>query len=175
MVAMNSRKSWRLKAAALRERIRGLEVRIVGNGPCGAALGRQARDLKLSGTVTWLGDVSRSRLAAEYAGCDIFCLPSVQEGFGIVLLEAMAAGKPVVGARAGAIPEVIPHGMLAEPDSSEALAVAIESLYQSPGTRVALGRAGAQWVEQFDAPLVARRFLEAATGAVKAPATYKPA
>ena len=48
-------------AAALRERIRGLEVRIVGNGPCGAALGRQARDLKLSGTVTWLGDFFRCR------------------------------------------------------------------------------------------------------------------
>ena len=58
-------------------------------------------DLNLDRTVTWLGDVSRSQLAAEYNRCHVFCLPSVQEGFGIVLLEAMAAGKPIVAARAG--------------------------------------------------------------------------
>ena len=51
--------------------------------------------------------------------------------------------------------------MLVEPDSPEALAAAIEALYRSPETRAALGSAGAQWVEQFDAPRVARRFLEA--------------
>jgi glycosyltransferase involved in cell wall biosynthesis len=51
--------------------------------------------------------------------------------------------------------------MLAEPDRPEALAAAIEALYGSPEIRAALGAAGAQWVEQFDAPRVARRFLEA--------------
>jgi glycosyltransferase involved in cell wall biosynthesis len=51
--------------------------------------------------------------------------------------------------------------VLVEPDSPEALAAAIEAVYRSPETRAALGSAGAQWVEQFDAPLVARRFMEA--------------
>ena len=96
----------------------------------------------------------RAQLAEEYNRADAFCLPSVQEGFGIVLLEAMAAGKPIVASRAAAIPEVAPHSVLVEPDNAEALATGIERLFVSPP-------APSDWVEQFDAPLVARRFLEA--------------
>lgn len=151
-------------AATLRQSIPHLEVRIVGNGPCAPQLHRLSRDLHLDGTVVWLGDVTRAELAAEYNRCGVFCLPSVQEGFGIVLLEAMAASKPVVASRAAAIPEVVPHGVLVAPDSPEALADAIQTLHRSPETGAALGRAGALWVEQFDAPRVARLFLEASTG-----------
>ena len=148
-------------AAALRSRIPNLEIRIVGAGPCGPRLRQLAEELRLAGTVSWLADISRARLAAEYKRCDVFCLPSVQEGFGIVLLEAMAAGKPIVAARAAAIPEVAPHGVLVEPENAEALAAGIEEMYRSPGQRAAQSRAGAQWVEQFDAPRVARLFLDA--------------
>jgi glycosyltransferase involved in cell wall biosynthesis len=151
-------------AAMLRERIPGLEVRLVGAGPCGPRLRQLSSELKLEGTVTFLGDVSRSQLIAEYHRADLLCLPSVQEGFGIVLLEAMAAGKPIVAARAAAIPEVIPHGLLVEPESAEALAAGIEELYRSPERRAALARTGAAWVEQFDAPRVAQLFLNAVTG-----------
>ena len=151
-----------LRAAAIaRERIPELEVRIVGNGPCASNLRALARQLRLEKTVTWLGDISRSTLAEEYNRAAVFCLPSVQEGFGIVLLEAMAAGRPIIASRAAAIPEVAPHAFLVEPDSAEALAVAIESLYRSPEARIAQAAAGGQWVEQFDAPRVARLFLEA--------------
>ena len=85
-------------------------------------LHRLSDELRLDGTVTWLGDVSRAALVAEYNRASVFCLPSVQEGFGIVLLEAMAAGKPIVASHAAAIPEVVPHGMLVQPDNPEALA-----------------------------------------------------
>lgn len=149
-------------AALLRRRIPKLEVRIVGSGPCTAALQRLSRRLKLEDTVVWLGDVSRSALAAEYNRADIFCLPSVQEGFGIVLLEAMAAGKPIVAARAGAIPEVAPHGTLVEPESAEAIAAAIQELHDSPESREVMARKGSLWVEQFEAPRVAHLFLSAA-------------
>ena len=151
-------------AAALRGRIPNLEVRIVGHGPCAAPLRELARQLKLEGTVTWLGDVPRTTLAAEYNRAAVFCLPSVQEGFGIVLLEAMAASKPIVASLAAAIPEVAPHAALVEPDNPEALAAAIETLYRSPERRTAMAAEGTRRVEQFDAPLVARRFLEAAAG-----------
>jgi glycosyltransferase involved in cell wall biosynthesis len=152
-------------AARLRESVPNLEVRIVGNGPCARLLHRLARDLHLADTVVWLGDVTRAELAAEYNRCAVFCLPSIQEGFGIVLLEAMAAAKPVVASRAAAIPEVVPHGVLVEPGSPEALAAAILALHRSPENRAALGLTGALWVEQFDAPRVARLFLEASAGA----------
>ena len=138
-------------AAILRDRV---ELRVVGNGPCRDALHSLARSLKLD--VTWLGDVTRAELAAEYNRASVFCLPSVQEGFGIVLLEAMAAGKPIVAARAAALPEVAPQAQFFDPDNPEALAAALESNR---------GIHSATWVEQFDAPAVARRFLAAATGA----------
>ena len=107
------------------------------------------------------GDVSRSDLAAEYNRADVFCLPSVQEGFGIVLLEAMAAGKQTVAARAGAIPEVAPHAILVEPDNPEALAAGIEQLYRAPAPIDKL----TEWVEQFDAPRIARMFLATCSSA----------
>ena len=150
-------------AARAREKIRDLEVRIVGDGPCAPALHRLSRDLHLGNTVTWLGGVTRSALAEEYNRARVFCLPSVQEGFGIVLLEAMAAGRPIVASRAAAIPEVTPHALLVEPDNPEALAAGIEALYRSPEACRAQADAGAAWVQQFDAPRVARLFLEAAT------------
>ena len=148
-------------AAQLRSAIPNLEVRIVGNGPCAGAWRKQAARLKLENTVTWLGDISRIELAAEYNRAQVFCLPSVQEGFGIVLLEAMAAGKPIVAARAAAIPEVVPHGTLVDAESAAALAEGILNLYSSPETHVALAALGLKWVEQFDASAVARRFVDA--------------
>ena len=151
-------------AARLRERVPGLEVRIVGNGPCAAPLQILWRELGLQSTVVWLGDVSRTQLATEYNRCAVLCLPSVQEGFGIVLLEAMAAAKAVVAARAGATPEVVPHAVLVEPDDPEALAAGLESVCRSPERAAAMGREGAQRVQQFDADRVARRFLDAARG-----------
>ena len=152
-------------AAELRKAIPNLEVRIVGNGPCDAAWRAQAGRLKLESTVTWLGDITRADLAAEYHRANIFCLPSVQEGFGIVLLEAMAAGQPIVAARAAAIPEVAPHATLVEPESAPALAAGILDLYDSPAAQAAQAEKGLEWVEQFDAPLVARLFVEAVRGA----------
>ncbi len=156
-------------AALLRTSIPGCEVRIVGNGPCNEPWRRLARDLGLGSTVTWLGDVTRAELAAEYNRCHAFCMPSVQEGFGIVLLEAMAAGKPVVASRAAAIPEVAPYGRLVESGDAGALAAALLEEYRQPGDS-AQGRA---WVERFDAPVVARQFL-AAIGSAAAGARSSP-
>jgi glycosyltransferase involved in cell wall biosynthesis len=93
-------------------------LRVVGTGPEGESLRRLAAELGLADRVTFLGHIPFERLAAEYKSSDIFCLPSVQEGFGIVFLEAMAAGLPVVACRAAAIPEVVPDwecGLLVPP------------------------------------------------------------
>jgi glycosyltransferase involved in cell wall biosynthesis len=146
-------------ADRLRSRIPGLEVRIVGDGPEAPRLKTMCQKKNLQGIVTWLGSVSQAELAREYNRCHIFCLPSVQEAFGIVFLEAMASAKPIVAARAGAAPEVVKHGILAGPDDDTALANAIERLYVDPALRSTLAAEGLEFVQQFDAPLVAAAFL----------------
>ena len=68
----------------------------------------------------------------------------------------MAAGKAIVAARAAAIPEVAPHATLVEPESADAIAEGILDLFGSPERRSAQIAQGKSWVEQFDAPRVAR-------------------
>jgi glycosyltransferase involved in cell wall biosynthesis len=154
-------------AAALRARIPEIEVRIVGGGPEGDRLRRLWRELRLEETVRWVGDIKAAELAAEYNGADVFCLPSVQEGFGIVFLEAMAAGKPIVAARAAAVPEVVRHGLLVEPESVDALADAIQKLYGDSLLRTSLAEQGRRDVEHFEMRPVARQFVEMARGEVR--------
>jgi glycosyltransferase involved in cell wall biosynthesis len=145
--------------------VRNLEVRIVGDGPERGEFMEVYRELGLGETVRWLGDVSAADLAAEYNRCDVFCLPSVQEGFGIVFLEAMAAGKPIVAARASAVPEVVTQGLLTEPENAESLAAAIQKLHGDRALCHSLGEAGLRSVAQYDTPRVARLFLYTISGA----------
>lgn len=146
-------------AALLRSRIPKLEIRIVGNGPQREKLRQLSSDLHLESTIRWLGDVDMSTLAAEYNRADIFCLPSVQEGFGIVFLEAMAAGKPIVASRAAAVPEVVRNGILVEPENPEALAEGIIRLYRDPDLRLSLASSGLHDVESYAMRRIAEQFL----------------
>jgi len=150
-----------LLAAAdrLRSRIPELELHIVGGGPEEGRLRAICRERNLEQVVVWRRNISGADLAREYSQCHLFCLPSVQEGFGIVFLEAMANSKPIVTARAGATPEVVRHGLLVEPDNDQELAAAIERLYREPLLRESLGNAGRAFVRRFDAPVVGRMFL----------------
>jgi glycosyltransferase involved in cell wall biosynthesis len=152
-------------AARLRGRLPGLQVRIVGDGPEREEFRSVWREERLGDSVRWLGDVPRAALAAEYNRCDVFCLPSVQEGFGIVFLEAMAAGKPIVAARAAAAPEVVPHAAFAEPDDAGSLAEVLVGLWRDPARRASLAAASRRRVPEFDAPRVARAFLVELTAA----------
>jgi glycosyltransferase involved in cell wall biosynthesis len=151
-------------AVALRTRIPHLRVRIVGEGPESARLRALARQLGLGDTVTFLGEIARQALAVEYVGADCFCLPTVQEGFGIVFTEAMAAGLPVVACRAAAVPEVVEDGrtgLLVSPRSPEELGMALEKVLTSGALRRELGEGGRRRVEAFDLDRVAARLLEA--------------
>jgi phosphatidyl-myo-inositol dimannoside synthase len=152
-------------AVALRARIPEARVRIVGEGPESARLRALHARLGLAGTVTFLGDISRQALAVEYVRATCFCLPTVQEGFGIVFAEAMAAGLPVVACRAAAVPEIVEDGatgLLVNPRSPEELAMAMEKLLRDEGLRAELGAAARRRVERFDLVSVAARFVEAA-------------
>jgi glycosyltransferase involved in cell wall biosynthesis len=153
-------------AAVLRERIPDVRVRIVGAGPESARLRAMHAALGLGETVTFLGEVSRQELAVQYKRAHCFCLPTVQEGFGLVFAEAMAAGLAVVACRAAAVPEIVEDrrtGLLVNPGSPEELAMALETLLTNDGLRTMLGRAGAAKVAALDLEPVARRFVQVAT------------
>lgn len=148
-------------AAQLRHTIPRLELRIVGDGPEYKRLRETCTELRLDAIVHWLGDVSLAGLAQEYNRAKVFCLPSLQEGFGIVFLEAMAAGKPIVAVRAAAVPEVVRNGILAEPENAESLAAGIVRLYRNPDLCRTFASAGTADVENFDVHRVAGLFLSA--------------
>jgi glycosyltransferase involved in cell wall biosynthesis len=159
-------------AVILRRRVADSQIRIVGRGPEWASLVRLHAELALGDSVRLLGDLSLDRLVEEYVNADLFCLPSVQEGFGIVFLEAMAAGLPVVACRAAAIPEVVRDGItgvLAPPRDPAALADAVESLLRDPGRARQLGAEGRRQAEGFAPRHVAERFVDAVRSQTRVP------
>lgn len=100
-----------------------------------------------------------------YSALDIFVNPSIYEFFGIAFLEAWAAGKPVIGSRAGAIPSVVQagqDGLLVDPQDEHQLADAVLSLIQNPDLATRMGQSGKKKVlSNYTWPHVARRFREA--------------
>lgn len=93
----------------------------------------------------FLGFVDEATVEHEYARCDVFAAPSLFESFGLIHLEAMARGKPVVACRAAATPEIVidgETGLLVPPEDSQALAQAIIRLLRQPDTARHMGEQG---------------------------------
>jgi glycosyltransferase involved in cell wall biosynthesis len=108
-----------------------VRVAIVGSGPERHRLERLARELHLKDRIHFYGKQPPERLHRLMAAADVFVLPSWREGFGIVYLEAMALGRPVVGCRGQGIADVIEdgvNGLLAEPRHPDGLAAAIRKV-----------------------------------------------
>src|SRR5690606_21040151 len=97
--------------ALLPPRLADVRVRVVGTGPELPRLRQLARSLGIAYRVDFMGRIDDAALEHEYASAHCFCHPSEQEAFGIVIVEAMAAGLPVVAARAAAIPELVKDGV----------------------------------------------------------------
>lgn len=127
---------------------------------CGRDAGEGAALRRLAGgNVRILGPVDDPRDA--YAAADVFCLPSHYEAFGIVLLEAMAQGAPVVTTSAGGIPEVVGDaGVLVPPREPAALASAIRDLLRDPGRRRTLAEKGLSRATRFLWPGIVDSILE---------------
>jgi glycosyltransferase involved in cell wall biosynthesis len=130
---------------------------IVGAGPDKSRLMTLAKELGVSNNTLFKGRVEDSLLPSYYDSCDMFILPSTQEGFGIVFLEAMYFSKPCIGAKAGGITEVIEDGitgLLAEPNDKESLTKCILKLISDEELRKRMGEAGKKRFERefsFDA------------------------
>ena len=115
--------AWRLTIAGDRERSRETARR----------LDAEIARLGLAARITFAGAVTPQRLLQLYAGADLFVLPSRFEGYGMAYAEAIAHGVPVVGTRAGAIPDTVPAGagVLVSPDDVDALAGSLRTLIES--------------------------------------------
>lgn len=124
-----------------------------------------AKSLGLADRVRFLGSVARKEALALICGCDLFVLPSRSEPFGIVLLEAMAAKKPVVATDVGGVSDLIlsgDTGLLVPGDSPEALASGIDRLIRDPGLRKDMGTRGyALMTAKFTIDTVVARHIEA--------------
>ncbi len=148
--------------AILRRRLPDAQLRIVGDGPEYARLRARAQALGIMDAVAFLGGIPDAEVKREYAHCDVFCLPSAQEGFGIVFLEAMVAGKPVVSTTAAAIPEVVRHGetgILVPVGDTGAIAAALHLLLTDDSRRAQYGAAARSRVVEYDWLRVAEVFL----------------
>ena len=103
----------------------GMRLAIVGDGPMRAELER-----KFAGTATaFIGYLQGAALESAYGSADLFVLPSQTETLGLVLLEAMAAGCPVVACRAGGVPDAVKDGVtgfLFDPDKPESFAATVQ-------------------------------------------------
>ena len=114
--------------------------------------------------VRFTGFVPYEDLRALYSACDVFVLPSLEEGFGVVLTEALASGKPLVGTKVGGIPAQIKdgwNGFLVEPGNEKQLAEKIRYLIDNPEERERMGKNSRKLArEEFDWKKIAERYLK---------------
>lgn len=151
----------------LRSEVPGARLFVVGDGSDLSRLRSKAVGLKLEDVVEFAGSVSEERLYAFYRDCSFFVMPSRGEGFGLVFLEAMRAGKPCIGAE-GAAEEIIEHGVcgyvinLSNPDE---LFECMKRLFLDSSLRTRMGRAGLQrFNSYFTVDHFQKRLLSALAG-----------
>lgn len=145
-------------------------LRVVGDGPERARLEELSTRLDLAGDVVFHGFVSAEEKMEHLAGCDAFVLPAVidskgdTEGLGVVLLEAMTFGKPVIASAAGGIVDIVRdgrNGFLVPPGDARALAGAIQACVENPERSRELGGNGRVDVESgFSWDVIADRLAQ---------------
>ncbi len=108
---------------------------IIGEGSERQNLEKYAEKLGISDRVRFIGEVPNQEIPKYLKAADCFCLPSIKEGFGIVILEAMATGIPVIASQVGGIVDIIQHeknGLLVPAKASYAISRAILEIQQNP-------------------------------------------
>ncbi|HYO86809.1 MAG TPA: D-inositol-3-phosphate glycosyltransferase [Dermatophilaceae bacterium] len=131
-----------------------LQVAILG-GPSGTGLDRPqllvelAAQLGIANRVRFVPPVDRTRLAQWYRAADLVCVPSHNESFGLVALEAQACGTPVVAANVGGLPVAVRGGVLVDGHHLRQWSQAIEGLVDDPMRRARLSRLGIEHAAGF--------------------------
>lgn len=149
-------------AARLLPKFPNLDFLLAGDGPLRPELERQARELGLASHVRFLGD--RRDVPGLLASLDVVVSSSLSESLSNSIIEAMAAGLPVVATRVGGNPELVRDGetgLLVPPDDDEALASALERLLTHSDLRSAFGSKAREFaLKHFSAASVARQYEE---------------
>lgn len=137
-----------------------LEMVIAGDGPERAALERHAVETGLADRIQFLGYVDHGRALSLFAGAEMFVLCSRHEPQGIVVLEAMAAGTPVIASEVGGVPEVVngDNGLLFPAGDSEALAERMTAILESPAAIDRLTLAASSTVQDFSWTAIATQY-----------------
>jgi phosphatidylinositol alpha-1,6-mannosyltransferase len=155
---------------AIRAQIPDAHYAIVGGGEELEHLRKLARDTGVADAVQFLTDVSDDQLVQCYQQCDLFALPnravgSDIEGFGMVLLEAQASGKPVLAGNSGGTAETMDlgrTGLVVDCTSPAPLAAAVLGLLSDPQRRGLMGEAARNWAtSRFSWPACAKAADEA--------------
>jgi glycosyltransferase involved in cell wall biosynthesis len=138
----------------------GVELLILGDGSERKAL--EARTKELGVRATFTGFVEHDQVPRYYAAADIVCHPSLYEPLGNVVLEAMAAGRPIVAARSGGLGEVFEPGTgaLVEPGDVPAMREALGRLVEEPGARRAAGEKGLETAPRYGWDKVAKATVD---------------
>jgi glycosyltransferase involved in cell wall biosynthesis len=134
---------------ALAGKMPGLKVVIAGSGPLEQKLKQQAASLGVLQTVLFTGRVEDLR--PYYAMSDVFVVPSRSEPFGLIVLEVMALGRPLVATRAGGIPEIVNNretGLLVTPEDIGQLALAIKSQFMDRKNAAAMAAEALRVVQE---------------------------
>ena len=135
---------------------------VVGDGPDGERLKALAGELEIAGRIRWIGALPQQQLTEYYRAATALVVPSVNEGLGLVAVEAQLCETPVIAFDSGGLSDVVSNqrtGILVEDISASSLAAAIDSLLASPDRAAALGAAGRLHALATFAPeSVARRY-----------------
>ena len=133
---------------------------IVGDGPSRASLEQLAKQLEVAPRIRWHGQVSQAELPSLYQRASAVVVPSIDEGLGLVAVEALLCETPVVAFDSGGLRDVIQHnktGLLVKPGDRQALAASLDELLARDGRGSDLGRAGRIYALSAFAPESAAR------------------
>jgi len=136
-------------AAKLRDSGIAIEVNIAGSGPCETALRALAGELKVADRVRFLG--WRNDIRALLSDWDLLVMPSLDEGFPLAAIEAMAAARPVLASRVGGLPEIVEDGTtgyLIPPNDIQALVHCIAEVAHDRARLAKMGAEGWKRVQQ---------------------------